>query len=88
MWCEEAIGVKRGEVKLLKTRLDNTIRLAQTTGRGSLAERERQVKVQHVATVNQLAELEADVLALEGLSAGFTAARETLSREITARLKE
>jgi len=88
-WAEQTIGIKRAQVKLLKTQLDNSIRFAQTgAGRGSMAQRERQVKIEHIQVVNKLADMEADILALEGLAVGFNAAREVLSREITSRIKE
>ena len=88
-WASQVIGSKKAELKITKTSLDNSIRFAQVErGKITLIEAERQIKVKYVKVVNNIAMLEAEILALEGLSVGFSAAKEILSREITVRTSD
>ena len=86
-WAVQMVGKKKGEERILRTQMENSIRFAQVGAtRGSLSRVEREIKNSNIDTVNQLSQLEAEIAVLEGLAAGYNAALTSLSREITIRL--
>ena len=86
-WASQEKATRAARIKLLRSKIQNEVILAQSQLTKGFTQAERQIKAQHLDTVKEIDALEAEVLVYETLANGFEVAKDAVSREITIRTK-